>query len=413
MRGSERAVAGGIRNWVAATLVMAACVTALAGLAGVAARGSAAADAKASMKTPITILWIGDTTGPVKVYGDAQLAGVEGAVAYYNSRGGIGGHRVVLHAVSDNGDPSIAASVLTQQLSSKTPTMVWAGSVSADAAAMVPILARHHVFSISLSDGQAQCSTNAAKTCPNEWITTVPTGFAQQRVADWIKERNVKTVGLLEEETPYSASETPLFLKAAARDGLTVKTASYPATALDLTPEMQALKDGGAQVVYAEGIGTAQYVFAARANLAWNVPLIFDPSASSIDLTKLTSAANIQNAYEAVQYEIDQRTANPGLDTMVKWAGRYANVTALPLNVTSTGWDQIVALNAAVITAGGSLSVDKLDAAMLHIPPSDPLRTLSHELGWTRSNHENVLGGPNDFAVIPVGPVVGGRVQVP
>jgi ABC-type branched-subunit amino acid transport system substrate-binding protein len=292
--------------------------------------------------------------------------------------------------------------------------MVWAGTLSADSGAMVPILARHHVFSISLVDGQAQCKSQASVACPNEWVTTVSGGVAQQSVANWIAQRpGVKTVGLLEETTAYTATETPAFLSAAAARGLTVKTASYPSTSLDLTPELQALQAAGAQVVYAEGVGTAQYVFAARANLGWNVPVVFDVPASSLDLTKLTSPANLQNAYESVLYEQDQRTVNPGLATMVAWAGRYANITAVPLDVASTGWDTIVALNAAVVEAGGALSVDKLDAAMLHIPATDPLRTLNHKLGWTKNDHENVLAAPNDYHVIPVGPLVGGRVQAP
>src|SRR4051794_32271345 len=92
-------------------------------------------------QAPVRILWIGDTTGPLKAYGDVQLAGVRGAADYFNSRGGIAGHRVVVRAVSDNGDPTTAATVLTRELASSTPTMIWPGTVSAESAAMIPILA--------------------------------------------------------------------------------------------------------------------------------------------------------------------------------------------------------------------------------------------------------------------------------
>jgi hypothetical protein len=96
---------------------------------------------------------------------------------------------------------------------------------------------------------------------------------------------------------------------------------------------------------------------------------------------------------------------------MIARASRYADVTALPLSATSNGWDAVVALNDAVHRAGGSLEVGKLDAAMLKLPPVDVLRTISHKLGWTRNDHENVLGAPSDYAVFPVGPLVNGRVQ--
>ena len=81
----------------------------------------------ATQRCPITILWIGDTSGPTKVYGDAQLAGVKGAVDYYNSLGGIDGRTVEVRAVSDNGDPTTAASVLTRELERDVPTMVVGG----------------------------------------------------------------------------------------------------------------------------------------------------------------------------------------------------------------------------------------------------------------------------------------------
>lgn len=385
----------------------------LCGVIAVALTGCSAKQgaADASTNRPITILWIGDTTGPLKVYGDVQLAGVKGAAAYFNRHGGVAGRRVEVHAVSDNGDPATAAAVLTKQLASGTPTMVWAGSVSTDSAAMIPILARHRVFAITLVDGQAQCQNGAAAKCPNEWSLANTTSVAQQGVVNWIAAKHFTKVGLLEETTPYSASETPPFRAAAAKAGLSVTTASFPSTALDLTPELQALKQSGAQVIYAEGLGAAKYAFTARANLEWNVPVIFDSSASSLDLTKLTSAANIKNTYEDTLYEEDSRLRDTGLQTMVAWAGRYAKVTALPLTPTSTGWDAVIALSAAVKTAGGSTNVDKLDAAMLRLPPADPLQTLSHRLGWSKNDHENAHGAPADYSVFPVGPLVNGRIQ--
>jgi ABC-type branched-subunit amino acid transport system substrate-binding protein len=369
--------------------------------------------AAASGKAPITILWIGDTTGPLKVYGDVQLAGVKGAADYFNRRGGIEGHRVRVRAVSDNGDPTAAATALTKELASGTPTMVWPGSVSADSAAMIPILAKHDAFAIALVDGKAQCATQAAVKCPHVWSLANPTDVAQQVVVDWIKDRGHTKVGLLQELTPMTAAATPFFLDGAKGAGLTVKTATFPATAVDLTPQLHALQESGAEVVYAEGIGTAQYALTARAKLAWDVPIVFDTSASSLDLTKLTDAKNLGDAYEVALFGQDASLENPGLATMVKWAGRHAKVTALPLSVTGTGWDAVVALNAAVKEAGGSLAVDDLDAAMLKLPPTDPLRTLTRKLGWSQDNHENVLGATDDYSVIGVGPLVNGRVQAP
>ena len=84
-----------------------------------------AASTGQASKAPIKVLWIGDTTGPLRVYGKVQLAGFEGAAAYYNAHGGIDGHKVIVSHVSDNGDPTTSVSVLLQQLEKGTPTMLW------------------------------------------------------------------------------------------------------------------------------------------------------------------------------------------------------------------------------------------------------------------------------------------------
>ena len=149
---------------VAAVVVVAAGIA--VGVATTRSSGEKVERAGAAKDAPITILWIGDTTGPVKAYGNVQLAGVKGAADYFNSRGGIDGHPVVVRAVSDNGDPTTAASVLTQQLAAGLPTMVWPGSVSTDSAALIPILARSEVFAIGLVDGQAQCKVEPRRSAP-------------------------------------------------------------------------------------------------------------------------------------------------------------------------------------------------------------------------------------------------------
>lgn len=395
------------------SLTPALCVLAAAvggcGSSSPGATGSASASASA----PIEILWVGDTTGPLKAYGAVQLAGVKGAADLFNRRGGIEGHRVRVRAVSDNGDPTTAATVLVRELHASTPTMVWTGSASAEAAAMIPILARRDVFAIALVDGQAQCRRDAASACPHLWSLANSTSVPQQSVVDWMQGKGLRRMGLLEETTPFSAAETPFVLRAAAKAGMAVEKASFAPTAVDVRPQLQALKRSGADVVYAEGIGTAQYALRARADMGWEVPIVFDSAASAVDITKLAPAGDLRDAYEAPLYEQDARLPNPGLAPMVTWSGRHAAVTALPLTVTSTGWDAVVALNAAVKQAGGAIDTRSLDAAMLAVPPTDPLRTLTHELGWTRDNHENVRGTPDDYAIMPVGPLVDGRVQAP
>jgi branched-chain amino acid transport system substrate-binding protein len=412
----------------AATLALATCCSAVA--IAVAGCGSSskshsstsaatsktpvAAASSSSAKSPVSILWIGDTTGPAKLYGAAQLSGLQGAVAYYNAHGGIAGHHVVVHHVSDNVDPTTAVTELIQALQSSTPTMVWAGSIGTDAAALIPVLAKHNVFAIALQDGSEQCQTNAAVDCPNEWTLSDNYGESLTTASNWFVAKGFKKVGVLQETDTLSESETPLILKDLKAHGIATALATYPATATSVTPELQALESDHAQAVFFEGLGAPSgYALTARAALGWKVPMVFDVAGSSADLTKLAPSADVKDAYEDVYAEQDPSDKVPGIKAMLQYTKPYGNIANVGLDTPSTGWDAVVALDDAVKQAGGSLSVKSLDAAMLHLPPTDPLRTFTHKLGYTRSDHENVLAEPSDFTVIPAGPVIGGQVQSP
>lgn len=402
--------------------------TATAGLCGVlavAGCGSSSSSASSGSNTsatqaastnssPIKILWIGDLTGPAKVYGAVQLAGVEGAASYYNSHGGIDGHKITITHVSDNVDPTTAVSELLQQLDSGTPTMVWAGSIGVDAGALIPVLAKRQVLAIALQDGNQQCLTNGSVTCPNEWTLTDPYNVSILAAANWFVAHHVKKVGILAETDTLSEAETPLMVKALKSDGIPTTIATYPATATDLTPEVQALKGAGVTGVWFEGLGAPSgYALTARAKLGLTAPMILDVAGSSLDLTKLVPAADLKSIYEDVYAEQVPSNTTPGIRDLIQYSKPYGAVTSVPLDVTSVGWDSVVLLNAAVKEAGGALGVKQLDAAMLKIPSTDPLRTFEQKLGFTTADHDNALAAPADYAIVPAGPVANGQVQAP
>jgi branched-chain amino acid transport system substrate-binding protein len=231
-------------------------------------------------------------------------------------------------------------------------------------------------------------------------------------LAKWAHDKGIKKVGLLQETDTLSEAETPYFIQAMKKYGIASSTVTFPATAVDLTPQMQQLKGTNPQAVFMEGLGApAGYALVARAKLNWNVPVAFDIAASSLDLTKLVPAADIKNVYEDVFYEQDPKDPSPGIKAMLKYTKPYGTVAPAALDTMSVGWDSLVDLNAAVKASGGKLDTDSLDAAMLHIPATDPLRTFSLKLGYTADDHENQQATIKDFEIVPAGPVVNGQVH--
>jgi hypothetical protein len=159
-------------------------------------------------------------------------------------------------------------------------------------------------------------------------------------------------------------------------------------------------------------VAPAGYALTGRAKLGWNAPMIFDVAASSLDLTKLAPIADVKNnAYEDVFYEMNPKDPAPGIQHLLTYGKQFGGVAAVPLDVASTGWDEVVALDEAVKEDGGSLAVKNLDAAMLKISPTDPNRTFTLKLAWSPSDHENVDAQAADFAVVPAGPVINGQVH--
>jgi branched-chain amino acid transport system substrate-binding protein len=400
-------------SWRRAVIGLASCALAV-GVVGCGSSSSktSSTSAKSASGTQIRVLWLGDLTGPAKVFGQVQLTGLEGAAAYYNANGGIDGHKVVVTHVSDNSDPSTAVSELLQQLGSSPPTMIWGGSVAGDIAGTIPLIAKRRVFTIAENDGNHQCMTNASVTCPTEWTLGDPSIDPMLTLAAWLKQKGFKKVGLLQETDTLSEAETPDFVQAVSEAGIAHSIATFPATAVDLTPQMSELKSAGVDAVFMEALGApAGYALEARAKLGWNVPMSFDIAASSLDLTKLVPPADIANAYEDIFYEQDPSDPSPGIPAMFKWTKPYGTVGPAALDTMSVGWDALVALNDAVKEDGNNLSVNALDAAMLRITPTDPLRTFSRRLGFSTSDHENVLGATDDFEIVPAGPVVNGQVH--
>jgi branched-chain amino acid transport system substrate-binding protein len=367
-------------------------------------------------KGPIKILSIADTTGPTKLYGSIHEAGLEAGAAYLNSQGGIDGRKVVITHVTDNGDPTVAVTDLVKYLSSNPPpTMVDAGAEGAIATALAPELAKNKsLYAESLNDGAGTCGTNAAKTCPQQFAMQAPPLAQQQVVVNWLKQHGVKKVGMLEEAIDFTEAEAPEFKQALKAAGISEVTVTFPETATSVTPEMSELKGDGVQAIYALALGApAGYALTARSQLGWNVPVVFDPAASSVDITKLAPAALTKNAYVDVYQASNPKADIPGRALLLKYAKPFANIGPVPLDVSGLGWDEMLVLANAVKQAG-STNPAALTKAMLNLDAtaaSDPDYVTAHHFKYTTTNHENIGGSTADYFIAPVGPIVDGQIK--
>jgi ABC-type branched-subunit amino acid transport system substrate-binding protein len=302
------------------TLRAAACSVASIAIAGTvltacSSQSSSSSDSpsssgsSASSGSPFRLLAVIDTSGAASIYGVQQLIALKGSVAYWNAHGGIGGRKVTLAYINGNSDPTTAETSLIQWIASNgKPDMVWDGESGIDDAGIPPEIKRADVLAIG-QDSANVCLSNASVTCPTNFVPVPLSSVNMAATAAWMHQQGFKKVGLLAEEDGFSQSEVPVLKAALSKYGISTVEASFPPTAVDVTPEVTQLQAAGVNAIWGAALAAAAgYIATARANLGLvnKVPLAFDAGAAAQDLTKLVPAGAVRGI-EAVR--ADQQPA--------------------------------------------------------------------------------------------------------
>jgi len=401
--------------FAALTILVAACGGSSSSTSGGSSAATSSSSASGSSSSAsngtIKVLAITDTSGPNKVVGVPELDGLQAGAAYYNAHGGILGHKVDIVVKDDNGDPTQATTNVVQALGSNPNqyTMIWGGEEGTITAALIPVIARYKPFTIAINDGTNLCQNSSH--CPSEFILAGAPTVPEVAQAQWFKSKGYKNVGIIYEEIAFTQTEAQNLTNDLKALGIKSESVGLPTSATSATPEMSTLKSAGAQAVYAAGFGAPQgYIYAARPELNWPVPILWDAAGSSVDISKLAPASQLPNSYETPFYCLDKAHSVPGLA-----AAASAETTpisgALPCSTWGQGFDALAILNAAAKKAG-SVSSSALSSAMtsLHLTTADDV-IFQPVYCWTTSDHENTCNAPSAYTVTPVGSISGGRLQ--
>jgi branched-chain amino acid transport system substrate-binding protein len=373
--------------------------------------GSGAATGK-----PFRLLFVGDLSGPTEAYGKQELQGFRAATAYWNAHGGIGGRKIVISTIDDGGSPTTAVSQLISWTTSHgKPDMVFPGSTATDTVALVPEVKRLNLLAIGFDDA-ADCYTHAQTTCPTFFAPTGASKYQEQAVANWMHQRGYKKVGLLVEEDAYSESEVPLLTADLKALGITPVTATFPSSAVDVTPELDKLKSADVRALFGAALGPGfGYIAAARKNLGLvpTLPTVFDESAGAIDLTKVATSAQLKNSWEETQRSAVATGKDPGRDDLLTAEKPYGPVSAVYL--LAYEWDFVLAAHDAALQAGTTDSagmikaLNNLDSKYVH----DPLWANAISIKFSPSDHDDILDATASNVIVPSGPLVNGEVQAP
>ena len=155
----------------------------------------------AGSKGTQTIVVIGDLSGQQRPGTLFIVAAIKSSINYFNSHGGWGRRHPERRRVESNSDPTTAVSDLTKYVSthSQKPILCWCGEEATESNALVPVSTSDGLLSMSFTNEDNKCGTEAQSACPTYFASDVPPDYQGKAIANYLHTRGVTKVGLLEE----------------------------------------------------------------------------------------------------------------------------------------------------------------------------------------------------------------------
>jgi branched-chain amino acid transport system substrate-binding protein len=354
---------------------------AMSGVVGLAACGSSSSGAPSSSGngggsakagSPFIVVIDTGTSGPYAQNGQAAVAGVKSAAAVLNKSGGILGHPVQVEVLDNGGNPTTAASKLAQRLSSGTlPNLVEPGSISTEGVAEVPIANAHKVLSIGTPNDS---SLNDPKKYPYEFLIAPNASLPATSVMEYAKSKGWTKLAMISSSDAYGASVAKATTDAAKAAGITLSTATYNDTDLDVTAQLQQLKSHNPDALFMQSFGSpAGVILAGRQKLQWNIPLVGDLTTATTPLIWDQGGSSSEQGMVVQTNTVNQYSASPpAAQTAFIAALKQQGTINSVLTTTSYQYDSVMVVAQAAKQAN-SIDSGAMAKALENLQqPADP-----------------------------------------
>lgn len=393
------------RSIIAYTLTL----TVATGLTGC---GSSGGNSAAEAMKGFDVVAVVALTGPVAASAKATTEGLQAAIDSINASGGVLGQQATLTVLDDAGDPTKSVTLLQSYLDKNTPQLVIPGNNSNQALAMLPVLTRKKV--LSMSQGQSN-KLNDPKTFPYHFgYNSVPQDT--DKIVSLLKERGDRSVALLAANDALGQSTVDIFKAAFAKGGIQLAVEQYTPTDLDMKSQLQRLQAARPQTLLIQSYGaTAGYILKGRTELGWDIPTLGAPTlGNGNNLALVSSPADWKNLKLFVnKVNTPQHLKSPAFDDLLARLKSANSKLDQPFQIYSTAWDSV---HLAKLAAEQAKSTDGPATAKAlenrtEVQGASPLVSFSKEI-YSPSNHFFDLSAvPDANAVVAPGPIVGGFIQ--
>lgn len=317
-------------------------------------------------------------TGDLESSAVAVNRGVKAAVDYFNSQGGVNGHKLVLTVKDDQSDPTKAVSLLQDAInSSSPPDDVIPGISSNEGLAMAPVLSRAQVVGLGSASSPALDDP-----------TKYPSFFSQSTLAPTVvasgatfiaSHPDVKSVAIVTSNDALGEADVPTLEQTFKAAGIDTTVKLFDPTATDYTATFQAAAASHPDWVWMDGAGAEVPIMLSsrvKANLG-DVPTVIGNVASSGPLTTYakgtTQLANTYATLGTMGAYVDPSDRGPEMKAMMTLLDKQGPLAA-PLFVYATGWDYVNYFVMGVKNLkGGELNGANLKTSLESLPDSsDP-----------------------------------------
>ncbi|MDH6679721.1 branched-chain amino acid transport system substrate-binding protein [Rhodococcus sp. LBL1] len=377
---------GSSRPSVAAAIA-AASVLVLAGC------GSADSAENGGPDQPYRVLVTGGlgAQGVLAANAQTSILAAKAGVEVQNQAGGIGGRQIELTVVDDGGDATTAVTKVREAINKEKPDLVLNSGPSSVAAAVLPILKQNDILSFNIAP--TPDSTDPSKF-PLNFDLSPSTADNARSVVGHAKEKGYDNIGVIHGSTAYGEQFGKEMTSALEKAGLKqAGNEEYEATALDMTAQLQALKNAGTKALALDAYGAPLgYVLQSMQRLGWDVPLIGNTSVSSTNLIAneppngVLGTPEVKNlvtqVYTSTVYDPNDAAVNKMVDTMAS-LGTIPSTLILAYN-----YDAFPLVAAAAEKAGTTTDSEKLAQALeTEEVQKDAATAIFARYNFTADNH--------------------------
>lgn len=331
-----------------------------------------------------------------------SVLSAEAGVDAVNDAGGIDGRKVVIDVIDDQADPTIAVTKLREAIAKDKPDLVLNSGPSTVADATLPILKQNNILSFNI--GPTETSADPEQF-PLNFDLSASAGDQIRSYLPYFEENGYEKVAILHGSSSYGEVFGKQAEEVFSEGAEVVGNEEYDIAALDMTPQLEALKDQNPDALVLDAYGAPLgYVLKGIDKLGWDVPIIGNTSVSATGLISTEPPSGVLGTSQVanlVMHVYNSTAFDPAATEVVDAVERMKAIGDIKATlILAYNYDAPLLVQAAAEKAGSTdpkeLAKALEDPEVQETAPTAILSTYN----FTAEQHDS-QPTPEEFAFVP------------